>query len=119
MKGVKVAPRDVVAACLPDPARLGDKMVGKTCPGTWVKAKQNGKPREVYLYQVADNANCTRRYCVPAVVWQTAVGPVIAVELLANGTWQGRGVLGPEAFDPNPFMVLMAEYDFPCGIQET
>jgi saccharopine dehydrogenase (NAD+, L-lysine-forming) len=118
VKGVKVAPRDVVAACLPDPARLGDKMVGKTCAGTWVKGKQNGQPREVYLYQVADNERCMKRYGVQAVVWQTAVGPVIAMELLANGTWQGKGVLGPEAFDPNPFMALMADYDFPYGIKE-
>ena len=118
VKGVKVAPRDVVAACLPDPARLGDKMTGKTCAGTWVKGTQNGQPREVYLYQVADNAACMARYGVQAVVWQTAVGPVIAMDLLANGVWQGRGVLGPEAFDPRPFMAKMAEYDFPYGIRE-
>ncbi len=57
VKGVEVAPRDVVAACLPDPARLGDKMAGKTCAGTWVKGTKDGEPRQVYLYQVADNAD--------------------------------------------------------------
>jgi saccharopine dehydrogenase (NAD+, L-lysine forming) len=118
VKGVKVAPRDVVAACLPDPARLGDKMSGKTCAGTWVKGKQNGQAREVYLYQVADNATCMKRYGVQAVVWQTAVGPVIAMDLLASGAWEGQGVLGPEAFDPAPFMAKMGEYDFPYGIKE-
>src|SRR5512143_1127116 len=92
---VEVAPRDVVAACLPDPAHLGDRMFGKTCAGTWVKGVKDGRPREVYLYQVADNETCMARYGVQAVVWQTAVGPVIAMELLANGTWQGTGVLGP------------------------
>src|SRR5450755_2672216 len=34
--GVTVSPRDVVAACLPDPATLGDRMTGATCAGTWV-----------------------------------------------------------------------------------
>ncbi len=34
--GSAVAPRDVVAACLPDPATLGDRMTGVTCAGTWV-----------------------------------------------------------------------------------
>ncbi|HYG71200.1 MAG TPA: saccharopine dehydrogenase NADP-binding domain-containing protein, partial [Actinomycetota bacterium] len=33
--GVEVAPRDVVAATLPDPATLGDRMHGKTCAGTY------------------------------------------------------------------------------------
>jgi saccharopine dehydrogenase-like NADP-dependent oxidoreductase len=115
---VEVAPRDVVAACLPDPAHLGDRMFGKTCAGTWVKGEKDGRPREVYLYQVADNETCMARYGVQAVVWQTAVGPVIAMELLAAGTWQGAGVLGPEAFDPDPFMELMPAFDFPYGMRE-
>jgi saccharopine dehydrogenase-like NADP-dependent oxidoreductase len=118
VKGVQVAPRDVVVACLPDPAHLGDRMFGKTCAGTWVKGVKDGKPRQVYLYQVADNETCMKNYGVQAVVWQTAVSPVISMELIATGVWQGVGVLGPEAFDPDPFMVKMAEYDFPYGLKE-
>jgi saccharopine dehydrogenase (NAD+, L-lysine-forming) len=118
VKGVKVAPRDVVAATLPDPAHLGDQMFGKTCAGTWVKGVKDGKAREVYLYQVADNETCMRKFGVQAVVWQTAVNPVIAWELLETGKWQGKGVLGPEAFEPEPFMELMPTYDFPWGMQE-
>jgi saccharopine dehydrogenase-like NADP-dependent oxidoreductase len=118
VKGVKVAPRDVVAACLPDPAHLGDQMFGKTCAGTWVKGKKDGKPRQVYLYQVADNKTCMKKYGVQAVVWQTAVNPVIAWELMEKGVWKGKGVLGPEAFDPDPFLELMPKYDFPYGLKE-
>ena len=118
VKGVQVAPRDVVAACLPDPAYLGDRMFGKTCAGTWVKGTKDGKTRQVYLYQVADNETCMAKYGVQAVVWQTGVNPVIAMDLLAAGVWQGAGVLGPEAFDPDPFMAKMAEYEFPYGIRE-
>jgi saccharopine dehydrogenase (NAD+, L-lysine-forming) len=118
VKGVQVAPRDVVAASLPDPARLGNHMTGKTCAGTWVKGTHQGQPRQVYLYQVADNETCMRKYGVQAVVWQTAVSPVIALELLAEGLWQGKGVLGPEAFDPDPFMARMAGYDYPYGMKE-
>jgi len=58
------------------------------------------------------------KYGVQAVVWQTAVNPVIAMDLLASGTWQGKGVLGPEAFDPDPFLAKMREYDFPFGMKE-
>ncbi len=118
VKGVEVSPRDVVAACLPDPAHLGDRMHGKTCAGTWVRGTKDAKPREVYVYQVADNQHCMERYGVQAVVWQTAVNPVIAMELLANGTWKGAGVLGPEAFDPDPFLELMPAFDFPYGVKE-
>jgi saccharopine dehydrogenase-like NADP-dependent oxidoreductase len=118
VKGVEVAPRDVVAACLPDPAHLGDKMFGKTSAGTWVKGTKDGKAREVYVYQVADNQYCMDTYGVQAVVWQTAVNPVIAMELLVNGAWKGTGVLGPEAFDPDPFVEAMPAFDFPWGVKE-
>jgi saccharopine dehydrogenase-like NADP-dependent oxidoreductase len=115
---VRVAPRDVVAACLPDPAKLGDRMHGKTCAGTWVRGHRGDYAQEAYLYQVADNDRCMARYGVQAVVWQTAVNPVIAMELLDIGAWKGSGVLGPEAFDPDPFVELMGSYDFPLGIRE-
>ncbi len=118
VKGIKVAPRDVVAACLPDPAHLGDKMHGKTCAGTWVKGLKNGKPREVYLYQVADNSQCMQRWGCQAVVAQTAFGPVIGWDLIEHGQWQGAGVLGPEAFNAVPFMEKMGEYEFPYGMKE-
>ena len=118
VKGVQVAPRDVVAACLPDPAHLGEKMHGKTCAGTWVKGVKDGKPREVYLYQVADNQACMQAWGCQAVVAQTAFSAVIAMDLLKHGGWQGKGVLGPEAFPPDPFMEKMADYGFPYGIKE-
>ena len=117
--GAEVSPRDVVAAVLPDPATLGDKMHGKTCAGLWVTGKgKDGKPREVYLYHVVDNAWSMAEYGSQAVVWQTAVNPVVALELLAHGTWQGSGVLGPEAFDAKPFLDLLTEYGSPWGMRE-
>ena len=118
VKDVWVAPRDVVAACLPDPAHLGDKMFGKTCAGTWVKGKKDGKEKQVYIYQVADNEECMKRLGCQAVVAQTAFNAVIGMDLLEHGIWKGVGVLGPEAFDPIPFMEKMASYGFPYGIKE-
>lgn len=108
VRGNQVSPRDVVAACLPDPMTLGDAMSGKTCAGTWVTGTgTDGNPREVYLYHVADNDWTMAEYGTQAVVWQTAMNPVIALELLATGAWSGAGVLGPEAFDAVPFLDLL------------
>nr|WP_107909723.1 saccharopine dehydrogenase C-terminal domain-containing protein [Streptomyces chartreusis] len=115
---VRVSPRDVVAACLPDPATLGERMHGKTCAGTWVRGAKDGKPREVYLYHVVDNQWSMKEYGSQAVVWQTAVNPVVALELLAGGVWSGAGVLGPEAFPARPFLDLLTEYGSPWGMRE-
>ena len=119
VKGVEVAPRDVVAAALPDPASLGERMMGKTCAGTLVTGLgKDGSPRKTYLYHVADNETSMREYGSQAVVWQTAINPVIALELLAGGEWSGAGVLGPEAFAPQPFLDKLAEYGAPHGVLE-
>jgi saccharopine dehydrogenase-like NADP-dependent oxidoreductase len=117
--GVEVAPRDVVAACLPDPGGLGKRMTGKTCAGTFVTGiGKDGSPRASYVYHVVDNEWSMREYGSQAVVWQTAVNPVVALELLARGDWKGTGVVGPESFDAVPFLDLLAEYGAPHAISE-
>ena len=117
--GASVSPRDVVAACLPDPATLGDKMSGLTCAGTWVTGTgKDGRPPEVYLYHVVDNAWTMAEYGSQAVVWQTAVNPVVALELMDSGVWAGAGVLGPEALPAQPFLDLLTEYGSPWGCEE-
>ncbi|GHJ10055.1 ATP-binding protein [Micromonospora humidisoli] len=119
VRGVQVSPRDVVAASLPDPATLGDRMRGKTCAGTYVTGTGvDGRPRKVYLYHVVDNEWSMREYGHQAVVWQTAVNPVVALELLATGGWSGVGVLGPEALPPRPFLDLLTTYGSPWALEE-
>lgn len=111
VRGMQVSPRDVVAATLPDPSELGDKMKGRTCAGTWVKGLGlDGQPREVYVYHVADNAWSMREYGHQAVVWQTAVMPAVAIELMATGVWKGVGILGPEALPADPFLELLDQH---------
>ena len=108
--GQRVSPRDVVAAVLPDPATLGDRMTGRTCAGTWITGLgKDGLPREVYLYHVADNGWTMREHGTQAVVWQTAMNPVIALELLSDDTWSGSGVRGPESFDARAFLDLLRD----------
>jgi len=119
VRGVDVSPRDVVAACLPDPAGLGARMHGKTCAGTWVTGRgPDGSKRAVYLYHVVDSDWSWAEYGAQAVVWQTAINPVVALELLATGRWSGAGVLGPEAFDAVPFLELLTAYGSPWGMRE-
>ena len=124
VRGEQVSPRDVVAACLPDPATLGPLMKGKTCAGVLVTGTlKDGTTGSRYLYHVADNEQTMARDNSQAVVWQTAVNPVVALELLATGAWSGAGVLGPEAFEAAPFLELLAAaepagYGSPWGIVE-
>jgi saccharopine dehydrogenase-like NADP-dependent oxidoreductase len=111
VRGVKVSPRDVVAALLPDPAALGAQMRGRTCAGSWVRGVGlDGEPREVYVYHVVDNAWSMREFGHQAVVWQTAVMPAVAIELMAHGIWSGVGIVGPEALPAQPFLDLLDDH---------
>ena len=107
VKGVEVAPRDVLAAITPDPISLGDKFRGRAVVGTWVLGTKDGKPRETFAYQMADAEEIWRTTGLQVVGWQTGFNPTIAMELLATDAWSGAGVLGPEAFDPDPYLALM------------
>jgi len=114
VRGVDVAPRDLVAAALPDPATLGNKMSGRTCAGTWVTGTGlDDQPREVYVYHLVDNSWTMHEYGHQAVVWQTAVMPAVAIELMATGAWTSTGIVGPEALPARPFLDLLDEYGSP------
>ena len=59
-----------------------------------------------------------KNYGDQAVVWQTAINPVIAMELIANGTWKPEGVVGPEWLEPKPFLDLIEQYGSSWHIRE-
>jgi saccharopine dehydrogenase-like NADP-dependent oxidoreductase len=111
VQGVLVAPRDLLSASLPDPSTLGERMKGKTCAGVLVKGKDKElNNKEIYIYNVVDNTWSMQEYQDQAVVWQTAINPVIAMELIHKKIWEPNGVCGPEWLDPKPFLNLMEEY---------
>ena len=110
-RGMEIAPRDFLASLLPDPATIGPIMHGKTCAGAHIAGlNKEGKPYACYIYNVVDNEWSMKNYGDQAVVWQTAINPVIAMELIANGTWKPAGVVGPEWLEPKPFLDLIESY---------
>ncbi|NBR93508.1 MAG: ATP-binding protein [Actinobacteria bacterium] len=119
VQGIPVSPRDLLSASLPDPATLGSRMKGKTCAGALVKGlDKDGKPRAVYLYHVVDNAWSMENYGDQAVVWQTAINPVIAMELIHEGIWKPEGVNGPEWFPAKPYLDKLEQYGTGWGLRE-
>ncbi len=118
VRGVEVTPRDVVAAVVPDPITMGDQMRGRAIVGTWVIGRKDGKPRETFHYQMADAQETMARYGSQVVGWQTGFNPVIAMELIASGTWSASGVVSPEQLDPDPYLSLLDRYGIHHAIEE-
>jgi len=111
VKGVQVAPRDVIGALSPDPSTLGKSMIGRAIVGTLVSGTKDGRPRETFHYQVCDAAETMGRYNLQPVAWQTGVMPVMAMELIAEGVWGGAGLKTPDMMDPDPFLDICEDYD--------
>lgn len=114
----EITPRDFLSVVAPSPLETASIMEGKGCAGTWVTGQKNGLYRSVYIYQIADNQECIKNFGTSSVVAQTAVGPVVMLDLIANGIWKTTGVVGPEAFDPDPFVLKMRDYGFPAALYE-
>ena len=115
---VKVIPRDVVAACAPQPKDIGDEMVGKMLVGVHCIGQKNGEKKEYFLYQPFDNQESMKRFGCQAVTAQTGFGAALALELIGQGVWKDTGVFSPEYFDPKPYLKLMEESGYEYGIQE-
>ena len=120
VRGVEVSPRDVVAATLPEPAELGDRMHGQTCAGTWVTGHRHRRhaPRGV---PVPRGRQRLRRW--PTTAIRRSCGRPRSTRSSRSscsqtGAWEGVGVLGPEAFDAVPFLDLLAAYGSPHGMVE-
>ena len=120
VRGVEVAPRDVVAAALPDPATLGDRMRGKTCAGTLVTGTRQGRrPRRGLPLprrrQRADDARVRPPGGRPPDGAEPG-GRARAARRTASG--RAPACSGPESFPPDPFLDLLADYGEPHGIVE-
>lgn len=109
---VSVVPRDVVAACAPQPKDIGDEMVGKMLVGVHCIGQKNGEKKEYFLYQPFDNQESMERWGSQAVTAQTGFGAALALELIGRGIWKDTGVFSPEYFDPKPYLKLMDESNY-------
>ena len=110
--GVKVVPRDVVAAVAPQPKDIGDEMKGEMLVGVHCIGIKDGKKKEIFMYQPFDNQQSMKDWHMQAVVAQTGFGAALSIELIGKGIWKDSGVFSPEYFDPMPYLELMKETGF-------
>ena len=115
---VKVVPRDVVAACAPQPKDIGTEMIGEMLVGVHCIGEKDGVRKEYFLYQNFDNQASMEQWGSQAVVAQTGFGAALAIELIGRGIWKDTGVFSPEYFDPEPYLKLMDETGYEWHVTE-
>ncbi|MBM3606290.1 MAG: saccharopine dehydrogenase family protein [Alphaproteobacteria bacterium] len=114
--GQEVVPLKVVKAVLPDPASLAPDYEGKTCIGDLVKGTRDGKPGEVFIYNVADHKDAYEEVGSQGISYTAGVPPVAAAILIARGPWDVRKMANVEDLPARPFLELLGQMGLPTRV---
>ena len=117
-EGLEVVPLKLVKAVLPDPASLAPGYTGKTCIGDLVKGTKDGKPAEVFIYNVADHKEAFEEVGSQGISYTAGVPPVAAAILIAKGTWDVGHMANVEDLDPKPFISLLNRIGLPTRVKD-
>jgi len=114
VKGVKVSPRDVVQAVLPDPSTLADRAIGDCAVGTVTKGVKDGKDVAYFIWTQLNHEKCHNDFGYSATAYSVGVPFAIGAILLAQGKVKRTGVFPPEMLDPDPFVRMLPKYGMNC-----
>lgn len=117
-EGQEVIPLKVLKAVLPDPASLAPAYTGKTCIGDMVRGEKDGKPRQVFVYNISDHEESYREIGSQAISYTAGVPAAAAALLIAEGTWDVKKMANIEQLPPRPWLDLMAEMGLETWIRE-
>ena len=115
-EGQEVVPLKLIKAVLPDPASLAPDYTGKTCIGDLVKGSRDGKPGEVFIYNVADHKEAYEEVGSQGISYTAGVPPVAAAVLVARGTWDVKRMANVEDLPARPFLELLGEMGLPTRV---
>jgi saccharopine dehydrogenase (NAD+, L-lysine-forming) len=118
VKGSKVAPRDVVAACLPDPSTLGERAKGDCAVGTVTKGLKDGIEAMYFSWVQLNHQQTFRKYGHSATAYSVGIPLAIAAILFAQGKITQRGVFPPEMLDPEPWPAMLKKFGMPVHTLE-
>ncbi len=116
--GQEVVPLKVTKALLPDPKTLAPNYTGKTCIGNFVKGIKDGKPREIFIYQVSDHKACYEEVESQAISYTAGVPPIATAMLIAQGIWDVKTMVNVEELPPEPFIELLNKMGLPTDVKE-
>ena len=117
-EGLEVVPLKVVKAVLPDPQTLAPDYTGNTCIGNYVKGTKDGRPREMFIFQVSDHAAAYAEVESQGISYTAGVPPVAAAMLVADGRWDTGTMVNVEQLDPDPFIEILDRIGLPTEYLE-
>lgn len=118
VEGVEVTPLRVVCANLPKPALLGPTVDGYSCVGTEVRGTKDRKRVEYFVYTMDSHRDVYEKYGHSLTEVQTGIPPALAAKLLVTGKIKERGVMMPEALEPDVLMESFSREGLPIFVEK-
>ena len=107
---VRVAPRGMLAALMPDPKSLAEKVKGAACLAVVVRGLKDSAKAGWIFWQTMDHQESFRKHGFNATSYPVGAPMAMAAEMIARGEIARRGVFPPKALDPGPFQTYLPEY---------
>ncbi len=117
-EGVEIAPLKMLKALLPDPSSLAPGYTGKTCIGNFIRGTKDNKPREVFIYNTCDHAECYQEVEAQAISYTAGVPAAAAAILVARGDWDVKTMVNVEELPPRPLLNLLDSMGLPTVVSE-
>jgi saccharopine dehydrogenase (NAD+, L-lysine-forming) len=113
IRGMEIAPIEVVVATMPRPDDLAGKLKGITCVLTEVSGKMKGEETVIRTWTYMSHEKAYELSGIHATAYQTAMPVAVAVEMFARGEIALKGVKSPEAVDPVKFCGYLPDKHIP------
>lgn len=114
VKGVKVAPRDVITSLMPTPTdpALQSKVKGHGCCSVLVTGKKGSKTVKHYLWNVMSHQECYKSHKATTTAVQTGTPPAVAAIMFAEKAITKKGVYPPESLEAMPIIKRFKDFGF-------
>ena len=104
VRGTSVRPLDVVAAALPLPKVLADRIRGTAMFVVEVTGEKDGRPARVRLWASLSYEDAYRLHDTNATAYLVGTGGAVATEMLLDGEVAEKGLVIPERLSPASYL---------------
>lgn len=107
---VRVAPRDVLTALMPNPKDLASKARGAACIAAVVRGQKDGIPDGWMIWFSLNHQDTYRKYGFNATSYPVGAPMAMSAIMMSCGELTRKGAFPPEVLDPAPFLKHLPEF---------
>ncbi len=104
VRGQRIRPLDVIAAALPSPVVLADRIRGHATFVVEVTGRKGGRTERARMWTGISYEDAYRLHHTNATAFMVGTGGAVAAEMLLEGHVADKGLVIPEQLDPEDYL---------------